>query len=129
MLKIGYKQLNLDKIVLCRVHYDNQIDVAHLLMNLIQKITHKNQSMIFSALKRMTVLLPLYLKTSSSIPNFVILSSVVLRRKLTLQNISSDIAKRNYTEQFWNLWRRVKWLIKTPCFAWRSALEICKCIT
>lgn len=28
MLKIGYKQLNLDKIVLCRIHYDNQIDVA-----------------------------------------------------------------------------------------------------
>ena len=26
MLKIGYKQLNLDKIVLCRVHYDTQID-------------------------------------------------------------------------------------------------------
>ena len=45
----------------------------------------------------MTVSLPLYLKTILPSPKSVILSSVVLRRKLALQNISSDTAKSGIT--------------------------------
>ena len=76
----------------------------------------------------MTVLLPLYLKTILSSPNFVILSSVVLRRKLALQNLSSDIAKSRITLNSFKIYRNEsKMTNKNSLFHMaRSSLEICK---
>ena len=76
----------------------------------------------------MTVLLPLYLKTIFSSPKFVILSSIVLIRKLALQNLSSDIAKSGITLNSFKIYENEsKMTNKNSLFRMaRSSLEICK---